>query len=77
MLPKFLQTDRWSRKKFQKILAKQGIKFKLSTKVIDAKLNADGMVEVIFEPSAGGSQESVTILLDTFEMISQGATRSL
>lgn len=31
-------------KQFQKILQKQGIKFKLSYKVISAKKNADGIV---------------------------------
>jgi len=56
-------------KKFQKVLAKQGLKFKLSTKVIDAKINADGKVEVIVEPSAGGAQETV---LDRLADKSQG-----
>ncbi|KAJ1532449.1 hypothetical protein HK096_006728 [Nowakowskiella sp. JEL0078] len=42
---------------FQKILSKQGNKFLLSTKVISAKKNANGKVDVIVEPAAGGPQE--------------------
>ncbi|KAJ3301625.1 dihydrolipoamide dehydrogenase precursor [Kappamyces sp. JEL0829] len=50
-------------KSFQKTLAKQGMKFKLSTKVVSAKKNSDGKVDVVVEPAAGGSQE--TIVVDT------------
>ncbi|KAJ3127346.1 dihydrolipoamide dehydrogenase precursor [Nowakowskiella sp. JEL0407] len=46
---------------FQKILAKQGTKFKLSTKVISAKKNASGKVDVVVEPAAGGPQESFEV----------------
>lgn len=45
-------------KSFSKILQKQGLKFKLSTKVIDAS-KKDGKVYVNVEASNGGSQESV------------------
>jgi dihydrolipoamide dehydrogenase len=46
-------------KSFGRILQKQGLKFKLSTKVISAKKNASGNVEVVVEPAAGGAQEKV------------------
>jgi hypothetical protein len=49
-------------KAFQKTLQKQGMKFKLSTKVISAKKNAAGKVDVVVEPAAGGPQETVRIL---------------
>ena len=49
------------RKNFQKIMQKQGIKFRLSTKVISAKKNAEGKVDVVVEPSAGGPQETVPL----------------
>lgn len=42
-------------------MQKQGIKFKLSTKVISAKKNADGKVDVVVEPAAGGPQETVNL----------------
>ncbi|KAJ3254584.1 dihydrolipoamide dehydrogenase precursor [Boothiomyces macroporosus] len=42
-------------KNFQKTLQKQGIKFKLSTK------NADGKVDVVVEAAAGGAQETLTV----------------
>ena len=45
-------------KSFSKILQKQGLKFKLSTKVTGAS-KKDGKVYVNVEPSGGGSQESV------------------
>lgn len=51
-----------SSKSFQKTLQKQGMKFKLSTKVISAKKNAEGKVDVVVEPSAGGAQETVRLL---------------
>jgi dihydrolipoamide dehydrogenase len=47
------------RKAFQKTLTKQGMKFKLSTKVISAKKNADGKVDVVVEAATGGSPETV------------------
>ncbi|KAJ3187345.1 dihydrolipoamide dehydrogenase precursor [Gaertneriomyces sp. JEL0708] len=48
-------------KAFQKTLQKQGMKFKLSTKVISAKKNANGKVDVVIEPAKGGSQETVEV----------------
>eukprot|EP00842_Homolaphlyctis_polyrhiza_P000190 jgi/Hompol1/1171/HPOL_003006-RA len=48
-------------KAFQKTLQKQGLKFKLSTKVISANKNADGKVDVVVEPAAGGAQETLTV----------------
>lgn len=46
-------------KQFQKILAKQGIKFKLNTKVLSAEKQSDGTVLVKTEPAKGGSEESL------------------
>ncbi|KAJ1532491.1 dihydrolipoamide dehydrogenase precursor [Nowakowskiella sp. JEL0078] len=42
---------------FQKILSKQGTKFLLSTKVVSAKKNANGKVNVVVESAVGGPQE--------------------
>jgi dihydrolipoamide dehydrogenase len=50
-------------KSFQKILAKQGVKFKLATKVLSAKKNSDGKVDVMVEAAAGGKGE--TLVVDT------------
>jgi dihydrolipoamide dehydrogenase len=46
-------------KAFEKILKKQGLNFKLSTKVISAKKNGNGKVDVIVEAAKGGKQETV------------------
>ncbi|TPX55737.1 dihydrolipoyl dehydrogenase [Powellomyces hirtus] len=48
-------------KTFQKTLQKQGMKFKLSTKVISAKKNANGKVDVVVEAAKGGKQESFEV----------------
>lgn len=45
-------------KEAQKILKKQGIDFKLSTKVTSAKTNAKG-VDMTLEPAAGGAAENL------------------
>ncbi|KAI8814657.1 hypothetical protein BJ742DRAFT_786239 [Cladochytrium replicatum] len=50
-------------KSFQKILQKQGMKFKLGTKVISATRKADGKVAVVTESASGGPQE--TEIVDT------------
>ena len=50
-------------KSFQKILQKQGVKFKLATKVISAKKNGDGKVDVVVEAASGGKGE--TLVVDT------------
>lgn len=50
-------------KSFQKTLGKQGMKFKLETKVISAKKNSSGKVDVVVEPAKGGPQE--TLVVDT------------
>ena len=44
-------------KSFQKILAKQGLKFKLNTKVLNAETQADGTVRVKTEAAKGGNEE--------------------
>lgn len=50
------------RKAFQKILAKQGLKFKLNTKVIAAE-KVDGTVQVKVEAAKGGKEETVSWFL--------------
>ena len=45
-------------KNFQKILTKQGLKFKLETKVTGAQ-KADGTIKVNVEAAKGGQAESV------------------
>jgi dihydrolipoamide dehydrogenase len=47
-------------KEFKKILEKQGIKFKLSTKVTSAKTEKKA-VNLVLEPAAGGEQEKMTV----------------
>lgn len=47
-------------KEFKKLLEKQGIKFKLATKVISAKASTNG-VEVVLEPAAGGDKETHSV----------------
>ena len=46
-------------KTMQKLLAKQGMEFKLSTKVTKAE-KKDGQVTLTVEPAAGGSSEEIT-----------------
>ncbi|KAJ3223681.1 dihydrolipoamide dehydrogenase precursor [Chytriomyces hyalinus] len=48
-------------KLFQKTLQKQGMNFKLGTKVISAKKNSAGKVEVVVEPAKGGPRETLTV----------------
>ncbi|KAJ3069840.1 dihydrolipoamide dehydrogenase precursor [Quaeritorhiza haematococci] len=48
-------------KSFQRILQKQGMKFKLSTKVVSAKKNANGKVDVVVQPAAGGAEETMEV----------------
>ncbi|KAJ3285439.1 dihydrolipoyl dehydrogenase [Rhizoclosmatium globosum] len=48
-------------KLFQKTLQKQHMNFKLGTKVISAKKNAAGKVDVVVEPSKGGPRETLTV----------------
>lgn len=53
-------------KNFQKILTKQGLKFKLDTKVTGAQ-KADGTIKVNIEAAKGGQAESVKCLrIDLF-----------
>jgi dihydrolipoamide dehydrogenase len=51
-------TDTEVAKAFEKVLTKQGMAFKLSTKVTGAKAGAKG-VELTVEPVAGGSPETI------------------
>ena len=46
------------RKQFERILVKQGIKFRLKTKVTSAKTDATG-VDLTLEPAAGGEAQSL------------------
>ncbi|RKO88163.1 hypothetical protein BDK51DRAFT_35507 [Blyttiomyces helicus] len=48
-------------KVFKKTLADQGMKFKLSTKVISAKKNVNGKVDVVIQPAKGGPEETVEV----------------
>ncbi|KAF7309590.1 Dihydrolipoyl dehydrogenase [Mycena indigotica] len=47
-------------KQFQRLLAKQGIKFKLGTKVTSAVKTNDNKVTLTMEAAAGGKEESLT-----------------
>lgn len=47
-----------NRKSFQRLLAKQGLKFKLNTKVLSAE-KKDGKVYLTAEGAKDGKQESV------------------
>jgi dihydrolipoamide dehydrogenase len=51
-------TDTEVAKAFEKVLTKQGMRFKLSTKVTGAKASAKG-VDLTVEPVAGGSPETI------------------
>lgn len=46
-------------KKFQQILTKQGLKFKLNTKVLGAKKVSDDQVEIQVESAKGGNAETL------------------
>jgi dihydrolipoamide dehydrogenase len=48
-------------KEHKKILEKQGLKFKLATKVISAKAAGKSGVDVVLEPSTGGPQEKLKV----------------
>ena len=51
---------RWShRKQFQKILQKQGLKFKLNTKVLGAEKDGE-IVKLKVEGAKGGKEETVS-----------------
>jgi len=45
---------------FQKILVKQGMKFKLGTKVVSSAVSGGG-VKLVMEPSKGGAKEEMTV----------------
>ncbi|XP_068168646.1 dihydrolipoyl dehydrogenase, mitochondrial [Antennarius striatus] len=47
-------------KNFQRILQKQGLKFKLGTKVMGATKRPDGKIDVAVEAAAGGKNETLT-----------------
>ncbi|XP_061629282.1 dihydrolipoyl dehydrogenase, mitochondrial isoform X1 [Phyllopteryx taeniolatus] len=47
-------------KNFQRILQKQGLKFKLGTKVLGATRRPDGKMDVAVEAAAGGKNETLT-----------------
>lgn len=50
--------DNETAKNFQTILKKQGMKFKMGTKVTDSKVTGDG-VKLTMEPSKGGAAETM------------------
>ncbi len=47
-------------KEFKKQLEKQGVKFKMATKVVSAKASSKG-VDLVLEAATGGSQEKVSV----------------
>eukprot|EP00061_Rhincodon_typus_P011460 g36485.t1 len=47
-------------KNFQRILQKQGLKFKLNTKVTSATKRPDRKIDVSFEAAAGGKADTIT-----------------
>lgn len=47
-------------KEFKKLLEKQGMKFKMTTKVVSAKVSAKG-VDLVLEAATGGNQEKVNV----------------
>jgi dihydrolipoamide dehydrogenase len=49
-------------KQFQRTLAKQGLKFKLNTKVLSAD-KKDGKVQVKTEAASGGKEETVSVFI--------------
>ena len=49
-----------SRKTLQRILKKQGIDFKMNTKVTSAKKTGSGEIEVAMEAVKGGKEETLT-----------------
>lgn len=55
-------TDWRCRKSFQKLLQKQGFKFKLNTKVTSIERKGDTVVTRV-EAAKGGSEETVSMLL--------------
>ena len=60
--------DKEIAKNFQKILKKQGFDFKLSTKVTNTVVRADGKIDVSLEPAAGGettNMEADVVLVST------------
>jgi dihydrolipoamide dehydrogenase len=46
-------------KQFQRLLTKQGLKFKLNTKVVSAEKTDDGKVSLKTEAAAGGKEEAI------------------
>lgn len=60
------------RKAFQRTLTKQGLKFKLNTKVMGGELTADG-VKLTLEPAKGGETE---ILECDVVLVSAGVTNN-
>jgi len=47
-------------KSFQRILKKQGFKFKMNSKVTSSSVGADGKVTIKYEPSKGGAEKEIT-----------------
>lgn len=48
-------------KEFQKILTKQGFKFRLNSKVTSATIKSNGLAEVIIEDAQGGNSEKMEV----------------
>ena len=54
-------------KQFQKLLKKQGLNFKLNTKVLSAE-KKDGKVYLQAEPAKGGSAETVRFFISSKQL---------
>lgn len=50
------------RNAFFKVLQKQGIKFKLGTKVVSCKKDSSGIVKVNVDAANGGKEETVNLI---------------
>ena len=54
-------------KQFQRLLTKQGLKFKLNTKVLSAD-KKDGKVYLQAEPAKGGNAETVRFFIFSYQL---------
>ena len=59
-IPHSLSLSLSHRKTLQRILKKQGLDFKMNTKVTSATRTSSGQVEVAMEAVKGGKQEALT-----------------
>ena len=60
-------------KQFQRLLTKQGLKFKLNTKVLSAD-KKDGKVYLQAEPAKGGNAETVRFFIFSYQIVLMSPT---